>query len=236
LIINWDHEDQSFITVLDPATGETKWRKDRDEPTSWATPLVVEHDGRRQLVVNGTTRVRSYDLASGEVIWQCGGQTVNAIPSPLAAGGFVFCMSGYRGSAAYAISLESAGDITETNAPRWVHRRATPYVPSPLLYGSQIYFTAQNTSVLTCLDIETGRAVFETQRLPGVGNIYASPVAAAGRIYFTDRDGTTVVLRHGPRLDVIATNKLDEPIDASPALVGRQMFLRAARHLYCIEE
>ena len=236
LIINWDHEDQSFITVLDTATGKTKWTQDRDEPTSWATPLVVDHDGRTQLIVNGTTRVRSYDLSTGHVIWQCGGQTVNAIPSPLAADGFVYCMSGYRGSAAYAIALGATGDITETNQPRWVHRRATPYVPSPLLYGSQIYFTAQNTSVLSCLHIETGKPIFDTQRLPGLGNIYASPVAAAGRIYFTDREGTTVVLQHGPQLQVLSTNKLDEPIDASPALVGKQMFLRSAKHLYCIEE
>jgi outer membrane protein assembly factor BamB len=236
LIINWDHEDQSFIVVLDTGTGETKWKQNRDEPTSWATPLVVEHDGRTQLIVNGTTRVRSHDLSTGELIWQCGGQTVNAIPSPLASDGFVYCMSGYRGSAAYAISLDATGDITETTQPRWVHRRATPYVPSPLLYGSQIYFTAQNTSVLSCLHVETGKSVFDTQRLPGLGNIYASPVAAAGRIYFTDRDGTTVVVKHGPKLEVIATNKLDEPIDASPAIVGKQMFLRGAQNLYCIEE
>lgn len=236
LIVNWDHEDQSFIAVLDTATGETKWTRDRDEPTSWATPLVVEHHGRTQLIVNGTTRVRSYDLSTGDVIWQCGGQTVNAIPSPLAADGFVYCMSGYRGAAAFAISLGVTGDITDTNQPRWVYRRATPYVPSPLLYGSQIYFTAQNTSVLSCLDVESGEAIFDTQRLPGLGNVYASPVAAAGRIYFTDRDGTTVVLKHGAQLEVIATNKLDAPTDASPAIVGKQLFLRSAQHLFCIEE
>ncbi|MBP86153.1 MAG: hypothetical protein CMJ64_05475 [Planctomycetaceae bacterium] len=236
LIINWDHEDQSFIAVLDTASGKTKWKQDRDEPTSWATPVVVEHDGRTQLIVNGTTRVRSYDLSTGDIIWQCGGQTVNAIPSPLVADGFVFCMSGYRGSAAYAISLDATGDLTDTDQPRWVHRQGTPYVPSPILYGSQLYFTARNASVLSCLDVETGKPVFNTQRLPGLGNIYASPVAAAERIYFTDRDGTTVVLKHGPKLEVIATNKLDEPIDASPAIVGNQMFLRGVQHLYCIEE
>lgn len=236
LIINWDHEDQSFIEVLDTRTGKTKWRKDRDEPTSWATPLVVEHVSRTQLIANGTNRVRSYDLANGDITWECGGQTVNAIPSPLVSGDVVFCMSGYRGSAAYAIPLSATGDITETDHPRWVHRRSTPYVPSPIVVEDQIYFTAQNTSVLSCLDAQTGLPVFDRTRLPGLGSVYASPVAAAGRIYFTGRDGTTVVLKHGPKLEVLATNSLGEPIDASPALVGKQLLLRSDRHLYCIEE
>ena len=235
VIINWDHEDQSFITVLDAATGKTKWKKNRDEPTSWATPLVVEHAGRVQVIVNGTNRVRSYDLGTGDVIWECGGQTVNAIPSPIVAGNTVFCMSGYRGSAAFAIPLDATGDLTDTEHPRWVHRRRTPYVPSPIVYGSQIYFTAQNTSILSCLNVETGKEVFASQRLPGLANVYASPVAAAGKIYFTDRDGTTVVLKHGLELKVLATNKLGEPVDASPAIVGRQIFLRSANALYCIE-
>lgn len=236
LVINWDHEDQSFIEVLDTTTGETKWKQDRDEPTSWATPLVVEHEGRTQVIANGTTRVRSYDLSTGDIVWQCGGQTVNAIPSPLVHKQVAFCMSGYRGSAAYAISLDATGDLTDTNQPRWIYSKRTPYVPSPLLLGSQIYFTAQNTSVLSCLDVETGKPVFDSERILGLANMYASPVAAAGRIYFTDRNGTTTVLKHGPKLEVLATNKLDEPIDASPAIAGKQLFLRSAKHLFCIEQ
>jgi outer membrane protein assembly factor BamB len=236
VVINWDHEDQSFIEVLDAASGKTKWKQDRDEPTSWATPLLVEHNGRVQTIVNGTNRVRSYDLATGEIIWECGGQTVNAIPSPILSGEVVYCMSGYRGSVAYAIPLASSGDITETDQAVWVHRQATPYVPSPLIYDEQIYFTARNASVLSGLDIATGKPSFETQRLPGLSNIYASPVAAGGRIYFTDRDGTTVVIKHGPKLDVLATNKLDEPVDASPAIVGKQVFVRSEQHLFCIEK
>jgi len=235
LVVNWDHEDQSFIQVLDAATGDTKWKADRDEPTSWATPLVVEHGGRTQVIVNGTNRVRSYDLMSGEVIWECGGQTVNAIPSPVLAGETAFCMSGYRSAAALAIPLDATGDITDTDRVLWHHRQGTPYVPSPIIVEDQIYFTASNTSVLSCLNIRTGEPIFERQRLPALKNVYASPVAAHGGIYFTDRDGTTVVIRHGNELDVLAINKLAEPIDASPAIVGQQMFLRTANNLYCIE-
>ncbi len=236
LIVNWDHEDQSFITALDAKTGKTLWRVDRDEPTSWATPLVVEHAGKTQVITSGTNRVRSYDLANGELIWQYGGLTVNAIPSPVVSGDVVFCTSGYRGSIAVAIPLDSSGDIAEKpESVVWRHERGTPYVPSPIVYGNQIYFTRTNTAVLSCLDIATGKPVFETQRIQGLSSLYASPAAAAGRIYFVGRDGTTVVLRHGRRLEVLATNKLDEPVDASPVLVGRQLFLRGARHVYCIE-
>lgn len=231
-----DQEENSFLVVLDSHTGETRWRADRDEPTSWATPLAVTHAGRTQLVVNGTRRARGYDLATGEVLWECGGQTVNAIPSPLADDQTVYCMSGYRGAAAFAIPLNSKGDLTDTDRVRWSYKQATPYVPSPTLYQGQLYFTRENSSVLTALDVATGQPRFGPQRLPGLSSVYASPVAAAGRVYFVDRDGTTVVLRHGPQLEVLATNKLDEPVDASPALVGKQLFLRGKEHLYCLED
>lgn len=236
LVINWDHEDQSFIEILDAETGGTKWKSDRDEPTSWATPLIVEHAGRTQVIANGTNRVRSYDLATGEVIWECGGQSVNAIPSPILAGETVFCMSGYRSSAALAIPLSATGDITDTDRVLWHHRQGTPYVPSPIIVDDHIYFTGSNSGILTCLDIRTGKPIFERQRLPELKNVYASPVAADGRIYLTDRDGTTVVIRHGRDHEVLAINKLSEPIDASPAIVGNQIFLRTANHLYCIED
>ena len=242
LIINWDHEDQSFIAVLNTRTGETRWKADRDEPTSWATPLVVEHKGRTQIIVNGTNRVRSYDLATGRVIWQCGGQTVNAIPSPIAADGVVYCMSGYLGSFAVAVSLDAQGDLGENadggdkSSILWRHGRGTPYVPSPVLVENQLYFTRRNSAVLSSLNIATGKPVFAERRLPGLSSIYASPVSAQGRIYIVGRDGTTLVIEHGPQLKVLATNQLDEPIDASPALAGKQLFLRGARHVYCIEE
>ncbi|MCA9119715.1 MAG: PQQ-binding-like beta-propeller repeat protein [Planctomycetaceae bacterium] len=235
LIINWDHEDQSFIEILDAMSGRTKWKADRDEPTSWATPLVVDFDESTQVIANGTNRVRSYDLATGQVVWQCGGQSVNAIPSPILSGETVFCMSGYRTSAALAIPLRSTGDITDTDRILWQHKQGTPYVPSPIVVEDHIYFTASNTGVLSCLNIHTGKPIFARQRLPELKSVYASPVAANGRIYFTDRDGTTVVIRHGDELEVLAINTLAEPVDASPAIVDNQIFLRTATNLYCIE-
>ena len=239
LIVNWDHEDSSFLVSLDGRTGETRWRADRDEPTSWATPLVVSHNGRDQVVVSATKRVRGYDLATGKVLWECGGQTTNVIASPVASGGVVFCMSNYGESAAYAIPLDSSGDITGSDRLIWSHPRGTPYVPSPLLLDDRIYFLRSNSNILTCLDAKTGRPLIDQVRVPDLKNVYASPTAASGRIYLVDRDGATIVLNSaapGSALEVLATNKLDDPIDASPAIVGPELFLRGRGHLYCISE
>ena len=237
LIVNWDHEGQSFLVVLDAATGETKWRVERDEVTSWTTPLPVEYQGRVQLIVPATRQITSYDLDTGEIVWQCGGMTTNVIPTPLEFGETVICMSGHRGSAAVAVRLDSRGDVTDD--PRqivWRLQRDTPYVPSPILYGDLLYFTKSNTPILTCVEPSTGKVLTDGVRLPGIQSLYASPVAAAGRIYFTSREGVTLVVKNQAALEVLATNRLPDGIDASPAIVGNALFLRTHRHLVCVAE
>jgi outer membrane protein assembly factor BamB len=236
LIVNWDHEGESHLYVLDARSGETRWQVDRDEVTQWATPLVIEHEGRTQVITSATNRVRSYDLASGELLWECGGQTTSVIPSPVAKDGVVICMSGFRGFAARAIPLDSEGDVTDTDKIVWKHDRGTPYVPSPLLYGDDLYFTESNRSLVTCLDVASGEPFIDRKRLEGVSNFYASPIGAADRVYFVSREGTGLVLKHARELEILATNQLDDTIDASPAAVGKQLFLRGEKYLYCLEE
>lgn len=235
LVLNRDNEGKSHLLVLDARTGEIRWKAERDEISAWATPLVVEHNGRTQVITNASKRVRSYDLATGEIIWECGGQVSNVTPSPVLVGNLVCCMSGYKGSAALAIPLDATGDITDSAKVAWQYGRDTPYVPSPLLYGDLLYFNKVNSAILTCLNARTGEPVFEATRLPELNNMYASPVGAAGRIYLVGRDGTTLVLKHGPKVEQLATNRLDDPIDASPAIAGRQLLLRGRKALYCIE-
>ncbi|MBD3675743.1 MAG: PQQ-like beta-propeller repeat protein [Planctomycetaceae bacterium] len=236
LIVPWDQEDQSKVFVLDAATGKTRWEKKRDEPTGWATPAAVEFNGRTQLILNGTNRVRSYDLKTGELIWQAGGMTVNAIPTPIIHNNVAYVMSGYTGSMALAIPLSAEGDITDSDTILWKHTRSTPYVPSPIIVDDQIYFTASNTSVLTSLDLQTGKPIFGPERIGELGNVYASPVATDDRLYLTGRDGTTVVIEPGKELKILAVNHLGEPVDASPAIVGDRLYLRSASSLFCIEE
>jgi len=236
LLLNYDQEADSVLYCLDAATGKTKWAAKRDEKTSWNTPLVVERGGRTQVIVNGTSRIRSHDLATGEVIWSCGGMTTNPIPSPVRVGDAAVCMSGYGPGQAVSIPLDSHGDLGTDGKVNWRHKGGTPYVPSPLLAGGRLYFTQMNDNLLTVLDAKTGLPVIEKERLPQARTFYASPLAAGGRVYFVDRAGTTVVLKAGDEVEVLAVNKLDDPIDASPVAVGKQLFLRSEKHLYCIEE
>jgi outer membrane protein assembly factor BamB len=234
LVVPWDHEGADFVAAFDAATGQERWRRERDEPTNWTTPHVVEHGGRAQVVVGGTSKLISYDLLTGEPVWHAAGLTQNVIPTPVSAEGVVYAMSGFRGSALRAIRLADArGDITGPPALAWSYDKDTPYVPSPLLTKGGLYFLKSNSGILTLLDPATGALRF-SERLEAVPNVYASPVAADGRVYVVGREGTTVVLADGPRLQVLATNRLDDAFDASPALVDRELYLRGAKHLYRI--
>ncbi len=126
LIVNRDNEDNSSIIALDKNTGKTLWKKPREEGTSWSTPLIIEHDGKAQAVVSATGKIRSYDVASGDVLWECGGLTRNVIPCPVADAGTVYCMSGFRGNALLAIRLGRTGDLTDGDAIAWKHNKSTP--------------------------------------------------------------------------------------------------------------
>ncbi len=236
VVVNWDHEGPSFLVAFDKRTGEQRWRVERDEVTSWSSPIVVEHGGKPQLIVNGTKRVRAHDLATGEVIWECGGLSHNVVASPVAAEGLVFVASSYEKRALLAIQLEGArGDLTGGDNILWQRRRRAPYVPSPLLYDGKLYFLNHYQGVLTRVTAKTGAEPLGPFRLPGIHEVYASPVAADGRIYITDRSGETVVLSHGDAApEVLARNRLDTGISASLALVDAEIYVRGTRHLYCV--
>ncbi len=233
LVVNWDHEGPSFLVALDKRTGKPRWRAARDEPSSWATPIVVEHAGRPQVIVSGTRRLRGYDLATGEVIWECGGLSANIVASPVAGEGMVFAGSSYEKQAMLALRLAGArGDVTGTGAVAWTRDRGTPYVPSPLLYRGSLFYLRHYQGILTRVDARSGADRPGALRLPGLGNVYASPVAAAGRIYITDREGTTLVLRDGDEPEVLALNRLSDTFSASAAVAGGEIFLRGERYLY----
>ena len=235
IVVVWDHQGESFIAALDKKTGKELWRQKRDEIDSWGTPLVVEHGGKAQVVTGATNRVRSYDAATGELVWQTAGLTPNPIPSPVHLDGLVILMSGYRGNSIKAIKLaEAKGEIADGPAIAWTYDRDTPYVPSPLLYGEVLYFLKGNTGVLSAFDAKTGKPHFALQRIEGVPNVFASPVGADGKVIILGQDGAAAVLKHGTTYEVIATNKLEDKFDASPALVDGELYLRGYRYLYCV--
>jgi outer membrane protein assembly factor BamB len=236
LIVNWDHEGDDFIVALDKETGKELWRQPRDEETSWGTPLVIQHGGQTQVVTAATRKVRSYDLTSGKLLWECAGLGANSIPCPVAVDGTVITMTGYSRPALLAIRLGRTGDLTGTDAIAWSRNKNTPYVPSPLLYGDRLYFFAGNNGILSCFNARSGQALIDAQRIEGLQQAYASPIGASGRVYLVGRTGVTVVIKDADQLEVLATNRLDERFDASPAAAGKELFLRGREHLYCIAE
>ena len=237
LVIVQDHEGDSFITALDKRTGDVLWKTDRNERTTWFSPIVVEQDGKPQVITTGTNRVRSYDLETGKLLWEGDGLTANSIPSPVAADGIAYLMSGFRGSELRAVQLAKAmGDISDSEAIVWEHGRDTPYVPSPLLYGNILYFLKSNDGIISAFDTKTGKAYYGPKRLQGVSGVYASIVGAADRVYIAGRNGTVNVVQHGPEFTIIAENTLDDSFNASPAVVGSELYLRGGQYLYCIAE
>ena len=237
IVVNWDHEGKSFVVALDKATGDQIWKVERKEVTSWATPIIVEHAGKPQVIISGTSRIRGYDLATGKVLWECGGLSANVVASPVSDGRMVFAGSSYDKRALLAIKLDgAAGDITGTDRVVWNRFRGTPYVPSPLLYDGSLYYLTHYQGILTRVDAASGEDRPGAIRLEGISNIYASPVAAAGRIYITDLDGVTAVVSHGDVPRLVSINRLKEPVAASAAIAGRDLFLRGEKSLYRLAE
>jgi outer membrane protein assembly factor BamB len=238
LIVNWDHEGDSFLYAFDKRTGKQLWKTPRAEKTSWSTPLVVEVEGKPQVIVSATKRVRGYELATGKLIWECAGLTDNVVASPVHWRGMLIAGNSYYSQAMLGIRLAGAkGDITETSNVVWKINRLTPYVSSPLLYDDTLYHIRHNQNILVRLNPATGEFRGELLRLDGIRDfIFSSPVGASGRIYVTGRDGTTVVLKHNAENATLAVNHLDDSFSASAALVDKEIYLRGEKFLYCIAE
>lgn len=237
VFINWDQDGPCFVAAFDKLNGQERWKVNRDEETSWSSPIVFENDGKPMLIVAGTNRTRAYEPATGKTIWECSGLSSNVVATPVAANGMLFAGSSYEKKSFLAIRLDRAkGDITGTDRIAWKRNRCTPYVPSPLLYGDSLYFLTHYQGILSRVDASSGIDNPGAIRLGGIGNIYASPVAAAGRVYVTDLDGRTIVISDQDQPKILALNKLDEEFSASAAISGREMFLRGKTFFYCIAE
>ena len=233
IIVPWDHEGPSRLFALHTLTGKTVWETPRDEPTCWATPLVVtDAGGTAHVVMNGETAARGYDLATGRELWRCAGQTVRPCASAVAAAGKTWIGSGFRGAFLGAFDLSGRGDLAGGPQVLWTKQSGTPDVSSPLLSGGRLSYYKDKSGLLTCLDAQSGAVLYETARIPGVARTYASPVAAGGHVYLTDRSGRITVIEDGPALKVVAENDVGEGVDATPALAGDSLFIRGERHLF----
>ena len=239
LVVVWDHlNGQSFVTAVDARDGKELWKVPHAEIDTWATPLVLEVNGRPQAIVPAMERVRAYDLQNGSVVWEADGLTMNTIPSPVHADGLVFLMSGFRGNDLKAVRVADAkGNIDGTPAIAWTMDRDTPYVPSPLLHDGILYFLKANNGILTAA----------RRARPASRTTHSSASTAcrtcSRRPWPREGASTSPAATAPPRSSRAAphsrswrSNTLDDSFDASPALAGKVLYLRGYKSLYALEE
>jgi len=232
VLLQCDHYGDSYVIALDQQTGANRWKVDRPEAwLSWATPQLVPtgRGDEHELIVCGSEKIDAYDPLTGEKLWTLGGMRRECIPTPVYGNGLIYAVSGPKGPT-FAIRTGGRGDISRTHVV-WSNVRGAPFVPSAILVGRH-YYLVDDKGIATCLDASNGKVRWQ-KRLGGA--FTASPVAAGGYVFFTNEAGSTFVIR--AEVDAyaeIAENPLDEPVFASAALSGGQLFLRGARHLYCI--
>jgi outer membrane protein assembly factor BamB len=209
----------------------------RKEIDTWATPLVFEVNGRAQ--ANRARHGARAQLRSRNRPGRVGERRFDDEPNPVAGAwdGLVFLMSGFRGNDLKAIRVADA-KATSTARTRfvWTLDRDTPYVPSPAAVDGVLYFLKSNNGIVSALDARTGKPHYQNQRLDGVPNVFASPVAAKGRVYFPGREGTTLVINRADLRGAGEEQRSDDGFDASPALVDGEIFLRGYKYLYAIAQ
>lgn len=233
LLLQCDHYGASYAIALDTKTGANRWKVDRPECwLSWATPqLAPVGDGTtHEFILCGSEKIDALDPLTGEKLWTVRGMRRECIPTPVLAHGLVYVVSGPKGPS-LAIQPGGRGDVTDSRVA-WSNVRGSPFVPSAIVVGN-LYYLVDDQGIATCLDAHTGKLVWQ-KRLPGAYT--ASPVAAGGKIYFSNEAGLTIVVKAGQtEYEEISQNPIDEPVFASPAISQGRIFVRGAKHLYCIK-
>ena len=247
LILTFDGADLQYLAALDKQTGATVWKtnrsvawhdenvpgpmaKDGDLRKSHGTPLIATVAGKPQLLSVGAKASYGYDPRTGSEIWRVEYNDWSSAPRPLFDQGLAFIVTGLIKKELWAVKPDGHGNVTDTHVAWKLNTRVGKYA-SPLLVDGLIY-TAADESFVSCVDAGTGQVVW-TERVGG--KYAASPIYGDGRLYFFGQDGTTIVLKPGRALEVLATNKLDDGFMASPAVDGKAFFLRTKTHLYRVE-
>jgi len=249
LILTHDTDERSYTVALEKATGEIRWEAERDLRgtfgysfvDAYGTPAIVETETGDQLVHYAARYVAGYDPATGDELWRIGAAGENdgqfepapqVVASPVAARGRIVlagsCYLNPRQMA--ALHMEKQGGVIRPTVD-WVTSQSAPDCSSPVVHGDHVYGVTRN-GVATCRELESGELVWRNRL---TGDYYASVVATAdGRVFFSSLDGETTVVQGHPQLNILERNALDEPIYASPAISGGELFIRTTGHLYCI--
>ena len=238
----YDNQEASWIASFDAETGEQRWRTNREETMSWATPFVWHNNVRTEVVVPGQRKNRSYSL-KGEELWSFdGNMSVLVIPSPFAAHGMCYISSGYVGDShrpTFAIRPGASGDLAsdgEFNSSEfiaWYQPQASPYNTTQIVYGDYLY-TVYDQGFMTCHNAMTGKEVYGKQRFSPKGSFTASPWACNGKVFCLNEDGLTYVIKAGPEFEILETNPLKELCIATPSVVDGKLLVRTLTKVYCI--
>jgi outer membrane protein assembly factor BamB len=236
VIVQADRRKNSFIAAYRLRDGAEAWRVARDELSTWATPSVVRGPSGDELVTNGK-KIRAYDPGSGKLLWTLGPNSEVVVATPVVGAGQVFLTAGYPPvRPVYAVRPGHRGDLslpegqTASAAIAWSHARGGTYLPTPILYGDQLY-TCNSNGLLTSYRTDTGAPVYQTRLAEGGGSFSASPVAADGRLFFPAETGEVYVLRAGQQFELLARNEMDEVVMASPAISDGLLVVRTLGHV-----
>jgi outer membrane protein assembly factor BamB len=242
VIVQCDLQKNSFIAAFDVRNGNQVWRTPREEIPSWGSPTIHVSRQRAEVITNGSAYVRGYDALTGKELWKLAGNSEITVPTPFVAQDLIYVTSGYSPiQPIYAIKVGATGDISlkkdqESNdSVAWSKQRGGPYLPTPIVYGAYLY-TCANNGVVTVYNALTGEKIYQ-QRLGGKGSAYAftaSPVASDGKLYFTSEDGEIFVVKAGPVFEVLATNKMNDVILATPAISEGMIIVRSVNNVYGI--
>ncbi|HEY9175814.1 MAG TPA: PQQ-binding-like beta-propeller repeat protein [Verrucomicrobiae bacterium] len=247
LILTMDGVDVQYLVALDKRTGKTVWRTERSadwndldangQPTdggdlrkAFSTPLLVTVAGQAQLLSAGAKAAYGYDPATGQELWKIRHTGFSVALRPVFGHGLAFLSSGFGKTELFAIRADGRGDVTQSHVA-WKTGRGVPRMPSPLL-KDDLLFLLGDSGVMTCLEARTGKEVWQ-ERLGG--EHVASPVCAGDRIYCFSQDGRAAVVKADRSFEVLARNKLEDGLMASPAILDKALILRTKTHLYRIE-
>lgn len=235
VIVQCDQQKGSFIAAFDAATGKPRWRASREALPSWATPTVYEGPQRAELVTNGTEYFRGYDPATGAELWRLKGTSMISVPTPFAAHGLIYLASGYYRFIQPIVALKpgATGDVPGDRVA-WRTEKGAPYLPTPIVYGDYFY-SFNHRGILAVYNATTGERIYEQRLGPG-GAFSSSPVATNGRLYAASEDGDVYVVKVGPTFELLATNKMDEVVMATPALADGMLIIRGLNHVFAVSQ
>jgi outer membrane protein assembly factor BamB len=223
----------AFIAAFDTRTGKRMWLTSRGASVGWGTPVAVRAGTRDEIIASSQGSVTAYDPDNGRDLWEVFGNSFEVIPTPVVGHGLVFASSGRVGPT-IAIRPGGKGNVTRTHVA-WTSQKGSPFVPSPIVYGDYLYMINDMASIVTCYEAATGKVMWQGRL--GVARsegFSASPVAVDGKVFFTNDDGETFVVRAGPKFELLRTNRIGEGTLASPALVDGRWYIRTNRSLFAI--